>query len=142
KISPEMHAPKLAWLARCKPETIGAAGHFFDLTDFLSFRATGSLARAPCRATCKCGYLAHEKRWPDKFFDSVGLGFLKDENYARIGAKTAPPGTPLGRGLTTEAAVAMALRPGMPVGAGLIDAHAGAAGTLGARAGGVQADPL
>jgi D-ribulokinase len=141
KISPEMHAPKLAWLARCKPETIGAAGHFFDLTDFLSFRATGSLTRSACPATCKFGYLAHEKRWPDKFFDSVGLGFLRDENYARIGAKTAPPGTPLGRGLTTEAAVAMALRPGTPVGAGLIDAHAGAAGTLGARAGGVQADP-
>ena len=141
KISPEMHAPKLAWLARCKPETIGAAGHFFDLTDFLSFRATGSLIRSACPATCKFGYLAHETRWPDEFFDSVGLGFLKDENYARIGAKTAPPGAPLGRGLEPEAAAAMGLKPGTAVGAGLIDAHAGAAGTLGARAGGVQADP-
>ena len=141
KISPEMHAPKLAWLARCKPETIGAAGHFFDLTDFLSFRATGSLTRSACPATCKFGYLAHETRWPDEFFDSVGLGFLKDENYARIGAKTAPPGAPLGRGLTSESAAAMGLRPRTAVGAGLIDAHAGAAGTLGARAGGVQADP-
>ena len=141
KISPEMHAPKLAWLARCKPETIGAAGHFFDLTDFLSFRATGSLIRSACPATCKFGYLAHETRWPDEFFDSVGLGFLKDENYARIGAKTAPPGAPLGSGLTPEAAAAMGLRPGTAVGAGLIDAHAGAAGTLGARAGGARADP-
>ena len=141
KISPEMHAPKLAWLARCKPETIGAAGQFFDLTDFLSFRATGSLTRSACPATCKFGYLAHETRWPDEFFDSIGLGFLKDDNYARIGAATAWPGTPLGRGLTPEAAAAMGLRPGTPVGAGLIDAHAGAAGTLGARAGGVRADP-
>jgi D-ribulokinase len=141
KISPEMHAPKLAWLARCKPETIGAAGHFFDLTDFLSFRATGSLTRSACPATCKFGYLAHERRWPDEFFNSIGLGFLEDDNYARIGAATAWPGTPLGQGLTTEAAAAMALRPGTPVGAGLIDAHAGATGTLGARAGGVQADP-
>jgi D-ribulokinase len=141
KISPEMHAPKLAWLARCKPETIAKAGRFFDLTDFLSFRATGSLTRSACPATCKFGYLAHETRWPDEFFDSVGLGFLKDENYTRIGAKTAPPGAPLGRGLTAEAAAAMGLRLETPVGAGLIDAHAGAAGTLGARAGGVQADP-
>jgi D-ribulokinase len=141
KISPEMHAPKLAWLARCKPDTTGAAGHFFDLTDFLSFRATGSLTRSACPATCKFGYLAHETRWPDEFFDSIGLGFLKDDNYARIGAATAWPGTPLGRGLTPEAAAAMGLRPGTPVGAGLIDAHAGAAGTLGARAGGVRADP-
>ena len=80
KISPEMHAPKLAWLARCMPETIAKAGHFLDLTDYLSFRATGSLTRSACPATCKFGYLAHEKRWPDEFFDSIGLGFLKDDN--------------------------------------------------------------
>jgi FGGY-family pentulose kinase/HAD superfamily hydrolase (TIGR01509 family) len=141
KMSLEMHAPKLAWLARCKPETVANAGHFFDLTDFLSFRATGSLTRSACPATCKFAYLAHERRWPDEFFDSVGLGFLKDDHYARIGAETAPPGAPLGRGLTPEAAAAMALRPGTPVGAGLVDAHAGAAGTLGARGGEVSADP-
>ena len=141
RISPEMHAPKLAWLARRKPETIAKAGHVFDLTDFLSFRATGSLTRSACTATCKFGYLAHEKRWPDEFFDSVGLGFLKDDDYALIGAYPASPGAPLGQGLTAEAAAAMALRQGTPVGAGLIDAHAGAAGTLGARAEGRQADP-
>src|SRR5262249_53290682 len=72
---------------------------------------------------------------------SVGLGFLKDDGYARIGAKMAWPGSPLGHGLTAEAAAAMGLAPGTPVGAGLIDAHAGAAGTLGARAGGAKADP-
>jgi D-ribulokinase len=141
KISPEMHAPKLAWLARRKPETIAKAGHFFDLTDFLSFRAAGSTARSACPATCKFGYLAHEKRWPDEFFDSVGLGFLKDDHYARIGAEMAWPGAPIGRGLTAEAAGAMSLRAGTPVGAGLIDAHAGAAGTLRARASGMRADP-
>jgi D-ribulokinase len=141
KISPEMHAPKLAWLARCKPDTIVRAGHLFDLTDFLSFRATGSLIRSACTATCKFGYLAHEKRWPNEFFDRVGLGFLKAGNYALIGACPAPPGAPLGEGLTVEAAAEMALRPGTPVGAGLIDAHAGAAGTLGACASGTRADP-
>ena len=141
KISLEMHVAKLAWLVRSKPETIAKAGHFFDLTDFLSFRATGSLKRSACPATCKFGYLAHEKRWPDEFFDSIGLGFLSEDNYARIGAKPAPPGTPLGRGLTADVAAAMRLRAGTPVGAGLIDAHAGAAGTLGANAAGTWADP-
>jgi D-ribulokinase len=141
KISPEMHVAKLAWLARAQPETIAKAGHFFDLTDFLSFRATGSLRRSACPATCKFGYLAHEKRWPDEFFDRVGLGFLKHDNYARIGAELAQPGTPLGQGLTIEAAAAMGLRAGTPVGAGLIDAHAGAAGTLAAKAAGMRADP-
>ena len=141
RISPEMHAPKLAWLARRKPEAIAKAGHVFDLTDFLSFRATGSLTRSACTTTCKFGYLAHQRRWPDEFFDRVGLGFLKADNYALIGAQPAPPGAPLGRGLTAEAAAAMALRVGTPVGAGLIDAHAGAAGTLGASAGATLADP-
>jgi D-ribulokinase len=141
KISPEMHAPKLIWLARRKPGTIAKAGHFFDLTDFLSFRATGSLTRSACPATCKFGYLAHEKRWPEEFFDSIGLGFLKDDDHARIGVAIASPGTPLGQGLRAEAAAAMGLRPGTPVGAGLIDAHAGAAGTLAARSVGVEADP-
>jgi D-ribulokinase len=141
RISPEMHGPKLAWLARRKPETIAKAGRFFDLTDFLSFRAAGSLIRSTCTATCKFGYLAHEKRWADEFFDSVGLGFLKDDDHALIGAHPAPPGAPLGQGLTAEAAAAMGLRAGTPVGAGLIDAHAGAAGTLGARAAGMRVDP-
>ena len=141
RISPEMHAPKLAWLARRKPETIAKAGRVFDLTDFLSFRATGSLTRSACTATCKFGYLAHQKRWPDEFFDSVGLGFLKGDDYTLIGAHPAAPGTPLGRGLTAEAAAMMALPQGTPVGAGLIDAHAGAAGTLGARGEGRAADP-
>ena len=67
--------------------------------------------------------------------------FSSDDNYARIGAKPAPPGAPLGQGLTADVAAAMGLRAGTPVGAGLIDAHAGAAGTLGASAAGTRADP-
>ena len=73
-MSPEMQTPKLAWLARMKPETFARAAHFLGLTDFLAFRATGSLARSLCTVACKFGYLAHEKRWPSEFFDSVGLG--------------------------------------------------------------------
>ena len=112
KISPEMQAPKLAWLARHMPETFAKAGHFFDLTDFLTFRATGSLTRSVCPATCKFGYLAHEKRWPDDFFDSIGLGFLDDDGYARIGAEIGAAGRAARAGLTAEAAAAMGLAAG------------------------------
>jgi len=45
-ISPEMQAPKLKWLKTHMPATFAAAGHFFDLSDFLTFRATGSLDRS------------------------------------------------------------------------------------------------
>src|SRR5690606_32742267 len=41
------------------------------------------------------------------------------------------PGTRLGQGLTARAAADLGLRPGIPVGAGLIDAHAGGIGTVG-----------
>jgi D-ribulokinase len=140
-ISPEMQTPKLAWLARRKPATFAKAAHFLGLTDFLSFRATGSLSRSLCTVACKFSYLAHEKRWPGEFFQSVGLGALCDDSFARLGADVAAPGTPLGLGLTSEAAAAMGLTAGTPVGAGLIDAHAGALGTIGASLEGKPADP-
>ena len=140
-LSPEMQTPKLVWLARMIPETFATTAHFIGLTDWLDFRATGSLTRSLCTVACKFGYLAHESRWPGEFFDSVGLGALSTDGFVRLGAEIAPPGAPLGRGLTKEAAAAMGLNPGTPVGAGLIDAHAGALGTLGASADGKAGDP-
>ena len=140
-LSPEMQTPKLAWLARSKPEIFARSAHFLGLTDWLSFRAAGSLARSLCTVACKFGYLAHEGRWPGEFFDSIGLGALNANGFARLGAQIVAQGTPLGQGLTAEAAGALGLDPGTPVGAGLIDAHAGALGTLGAWAGGRPGDP-
>ncbi|HZZ61384.1 MAG TPA: FGGY family pentulose kinase [Roseiarcus sp.] len=139
-LSPEMQTPKLVWLARAKPETFARAMHFLGLTDWLSFRATGSLARSLCTATCKFGYLAHERRWPGEFLASVGLRALSAEGFARLGACIVAPGTPLANGLTVEAGQAMGLDPATAVGAGLIDAHAGALGTLAARADGTPGD--
>ncbi len=140
-LSPEMQTPKLAWLSRTKPETFAKAAHFLGLTDYLSFRATGSLARSLCSVACKFGYLAHERRWPREFLDSIGLGGLAAHDFARLGAEIFEPGTPIGRGLTAEAAADMGLPAGVAVGAGLIDAHAGALASLGASAGGKPGDP-
>ncbi len=42
--SPEMEIPKILWLKKHLPASYDAAGHFFDLADYLSFRATGSTA--------------------------------------------------------------------------------------------------
>jgi D-ribulokinase len=140
-ISPEMQPPKLLWLARHAPRVFASAGHFFDLTDFLTFRATGSLARSACTVACKWLYLTRERRWPQDFFAGVGLEALGGPGFTRIGAEIVAPGTALGRGLAAEAAHAFGLPPGVPVGAGLIDAHAGALATLGAARGDEFADP-
>lgn len=134
-ISPEMETPKLLWLAEHMPDTFGKAWQFFDLTDFLTWRTTGSLARSVCTVTCKWTYLAHENRWDEGYFRTVGLGALADESFQRIGTKIVPGGTSLGGGLTPAAAVELGLMPGTPVAAGLIDAHAGGIGTVGARGG-------
>ncbi|MGJ4858633.1 FGGY family pentulose kinase [Labrys sp. La1] len=131
-ISPEMETPKLLWLREHKPEVFAAAGYFFDLPDYLSWRATGSLSRSVCTVTCKWTYLAHEKRWDAGYFHKIGLGALADEGFARIGDTIVDVGTPLGSGLTEAAAADLGLTAGIPVGASLIDAHAGGIGTVGA----------
>ncbi|MBN9335920.1 FGGY-family carbohydrate kinase [Devosia sp.] len=134
-ISPEMQTPKLLWLAENKPEAFARAWQFFDLPDFLTWKATGSLARSSCTLTCKWTYLAHEKRWDASYFQAVGLGALAEEGFIRIGTEVLAPGTALGEGLTAEAAGELGLRPGTAVGSALIDAHAGGIGTIGASDG-------
>jgi D-ribulokinase len=134
-ISPEMETPKLLWLKEHKPQTYNAAWQFFDLADYLTWRATGSLARSVCTVTCKWTYLAHEQRWDSTYFQVIGLGDLTDDGFARIGTEVVPGGTALLDGLTAQAATDFGLSVGTAVGAGLIDAHAGGMGTVGARGG-------
>jgi D-ribulokinase len=130
-ISPEMETPKLLWLKEHLPATYTHAGHFFDLADYLSYRATGTTTRSMCTLTCKWTYLAHERRWSRGYFERIGLPELLADNCEKIGGRIVEPGTALGDGLTTESAVAFGLVPGTPVGASLIDAHAGGIGTVG-----------
>lgn len=131
-ISPEMETPKLLWLKTHLPDTYHSAHHFFDLTDYLTFRASGSDARSICTLVCKWTYLAHENRWDASYFESIGLADLVDDQYAKIGTQVVAPGTALGQGLTVTAAKELGLNPGAAVAAGLIDAHAGGVGSVGA----------
>src|SRR5207248_826772 len=52
-----------------------------------------------------------------------------------IGTDIVAPGTPLGKGLSPQAAQELGLVAGTPVGAALIDAHAGGVGAIGGRDG-------
>jgi D-ribulokinase len=131
-ISPEMETPKLLWLKENRREVFDAAWQFFDLTDYLTWRASGDLARSSCTVTCKWTYLAHESRWDADYFRAIGLSELADEGFARIGQSVVAAGTALGAGLGAAAAADFGLAVGTPVAAGLIDAHAGGIGTVGA----------
>src|SRR5258705_10316538 len=90
-----------------------------------------------CRALCLMGccirFLAHERRWSNSYFESVGLGDLASDSYAKVGTEIVAPGTPLGAGLNKSASHDLGLREGTPLGASLIDAHAGGVGTIGGR---------
>ncbi|MCE3544366.1 ribulokinase, partial [Escherichia coli] len=69
----EMQTPKLMWLKRHLPNSWDKAGYFFDLADFLSWKASGSLARSQCTITCKWTYLAHkEPGWQSDYLQEVG----------------------------------------------------------------------
>ncbi|XP_037683012.1 FGGY carbohydrate kinase domain-containing protein isoform X1 [Choloepus didactylus] len=84
-MSVEMQAPKLLWLKENLRETCwDKAGHFFDLPDFLSWKATGVAARSLCSLVCKWTYLA-EKGWDDSFWKMIGLEDFVADNYSKIG---------------------------------------------------------
>jgi len=138
-ISPEMQTPKLLWLKENLPETWQRTARFLDLPDFLTYRATGNDTRSLCTTVCKWTYLGHKgtsgKGWSKDYFQQIGLGDLAEEKFARIGQTIRPMGEPIGDGLTAKSARELGLRPGIPVGVSIIDAHAGGLGMLGAPVG-------
>jgi FGGY-family pentulose kinase len=129
-MSPEMEAPKLMWLKRHLPQSWSRAGMMFDLADFLSWKATGSLARSQSTLTCKWTYLAHTTpAWRQDFLGAIGLEDLLAK--AALPQRASPVGEDLGC-LSSAAADELGLTQNCRVGVGLIDAHAGALGVLGA----------
>ena len=131
KVSPEMQTPKLLWLKRHLPDTWKNAWQFFDLPDWLTWRATGSLSRSHCTLVCKWTYLGHENNgsgaWDASYFRALGI----DDALPRIGTQVRAMGTPLGT-LTPDASRELALSEQCIVGQGIIDAHAGGLGVMGA----------
>jgi FGGY-family pentulose kinase len=140
-ISPEMEPPKLLWLKHHLPETWRQAGKFFDLADFMVFRSTGHDVRSLCTVVCKWLYLGHEGRWDRSFYEQIGLGDLLDGE--RVSDEVRPMGEWAGN-LTPEAAEHLGLTTDTAVGVGIIDAHAGGIGLLGAvwKDEGVDGTPL
>ncbi|KAK7388481.1 hypothetical protein VNO78_23297 [Psophocarpus tetragonolobus] len=144
-VSPEMEPPKLLWVKENLQESWTMVFRWMDLSDWLSYRATGDDTRSLCTTVCKWTYLGHAHMqhvndkgsrdmeacgWDDDFWEEIGLGDLIEGHHAKIGRSVAFPGHPLGSGLTPTAAKELGLVPGIPVGTSLIDAHAGGVGVI------------
>ncbi len=149
RISPEMESPKLLWLKENLRQTWLRTVRYFDLPDFLTYRATGSEGRSLCSTVCKWTYLGHEAaeaaesigRWDATYWKAIGLHDLAADGFKRIGTRIRPPGEAMGAGLTGRAAQALGLKPGTAVGVSIIDAHAGGLGLLGAPLNGRRPTP-
>lgn len=135
-MSPEMELPKLLWLRRHLPAAWARYGLAMDLADFLVWRATGEVHASACTVTCKWAYLNHPTQqqpgWQEDLWARLGLDGL--QQHLGLPAHATPLGGRAG-GLTEAVAQDWGLRPGIAVGVGMIDAHAGALGVLGATSG-------
>ncbi|KAF9268339.1 Pentulose kinase [Marasmius fiardii PR-910] len=135
KMSLEMEIPKILWLKNHMSGALFERCQFFDLPDFLTYRATGDNTRSSCSVTCKCSYIPM-KGWQSEFFEKIGLKEIVERDYKQLGAgnlNVLTAGMPVGNGLSKKAAQELGLVEGMPVGASVIDAYAGWLGTVAAR---------
>jgi FGGY-family pentulose kinase len=128
-ISPEMQPPKLMWLKAHIPATWKRARKFMDLADYMVYRASGNDRRSLCTTVCKWTYLGHDGCYDKTFFQQNGIDDLLDAG--QIPELSYPMGQAAGE-LTPLAAKELGLKPGIAVGVGIIDAHAGGIGVLGA----------
>ncbi|EPQ32165.1 uncharacterized protein PFL1_00362 [Pseudozyma flocculosa PF-1] len=144
-MSLEMEIPKVLWLKKHMPAETFSKCMFFDLPDYLTYRATGSLARSNCSLVCKCSYVppgvdGSELGWQPEFFKQIGLGDMVTDDFKQLGGvpgrngMVLTAGQPVGNGLSAAAAKEMGLEPGTAVGSALIDAYAGWVGTVAAPA--------
>ncbi|KAJ3975946.1 Pentulose kinase [Lentinula raphanica] len=134
-MSLEMEIPKTLWLKNHMNPSLFSRCQFFDLPDFLTYRATKDSTRSCCSVTCKCSFVP-KSGWQADFFEKIGLEELVKTNYKQLGAangEVLTAGKPVGNGLSKQAAEEFGLVGGTPVGSAVIDAYAGWLGTVAGR---------
>ena len=125
-----------------------------DLSDYLTWRACGSLARSRCTVSCKWTYnggLAKARLdssqgiaptgWDEVFFRDIGLGDIVEEGFRRLGTEIAELGSSVGT-LSEEAATKLGLEAGIIAASPVVDAHAGGLGLLAAQPDNVKGTEL
>lgn len=128
-MSPEMEMPKLMWLKRNRPDLYANIGYAGDLGDWVGFKCTGSLERSVCMLACKWTFDPRPGfGWDRDFLGQIDM--LDVLETAALPETALPVGSTLGP-LTAEAASDLGLTTDCIFAVGMIDAYAGALGTLG-----------
>lgn len=95
-VSLEMQLPKLLWLKKHKPDVWKQSRRFFDLPDWLTYKASGSDTRSFCSVVCKWNYFVPSETeilgWDLEFFETIGLGDLAEDSWRKIGSEVLSPG--------------------------------------------------
>ena len=147
RMSIEMEIPKIKWLKDNSSKETFQRCKFYDLSDFLTFKATGKQNKSLCAAACKQGFLPYgvegsTKGWSSEFLNKIDLEELVENNFEKIGgpldgstddmnSRYHSSGAPIGS-LSEQACKELRLTNKCIVSSGLIDAYAGWVGTVAA----------
>ncbi len=118
--SPSYSAAKYMWVKDNEPDVYRNTHKFLNAKDYLNFRLTGRLVTEPTDASGSNIYDLKTGEWSQELVDAAGLD---RDKFLDI----VPSVSVLGE-LTTEAAKAMGLKPGIPVMAGSADGMAASVG--------------
>ncbi|CAB4255701.1 similar to Saccharomyces cerevisiae YDR109C Putative kinase [Maudiozyma barnettii] len=148
KMSIEMEIPKIKWLKDNLPTGTFERCKFYDLSDFLTFKATGNQAKSLCAAACKQGFLPYGVEgsitgWSPEFLMKIGLEELVENDFAKLGGPLTSEESNRGKsrylsagnyiaGLCNSSSIQLGLTTECIVGSGIIDAYAGWVGTVAA----------
>lgn len=148
KMSIEMELPKMKWLKHHMPNDSTGTSlfnqcKFYDLADYLTYKATSKETRSYCSVVCKQGFVppgidGSVHGWSAEFLNKVGVPELVEDNFRRLGGVPGKNGVYLSAGetigpLTKESAEELGLTTACYVGSGVIDAYAGWIGTVAAK---------
>ncbi|CAI4058156.1 hypothetical protein SKDZ_04G3310 [Saccharomyces kudriavzevii ZP591] len=143
QMSVEMEIPKIKWLKNNLRSELFQDCKFFDLPDYLTFKATGKENRSFSSAVCKQGFLpagveGSNLGWSEEFLNTIGLSELIENDFEKLGGSLRHKKNFLSAGecigsLDWKAARELGLTENCVVSSGLIDAYAGWVGTVAAK---------
>ncbi|XP_030747770.1 FGGY carbohydrate kinase domain-containing protein-like isoform X2 [Sitophilus oryzae] len=141
---PELQESKIMWLKNnLEKDCWKKVGSFFELTDFLTWKATGSQTRSSSILTSNWSYevaVNGVEGWNRDFFKEIGLEELENDDWKKIGSTIQAAGLPVGEGLSASAAEEIGLPKGLPIATSMLDQYAGYLGLLGIHVDGVNND--